>query len=118
MIFFLSQKMWILKFLSQCFLIFSRITNGGKSTLSQSLHQQIPNSCIVAQDSYFKVHFSVNPVWVIGTSAEKLKTLFIPQDESVVPEDSQGFKQYDSKGAEKPVITLYYCSSYQCYLFR
>lgn len=32
-----------------------RITNGGKSTLSQSLHQQIPNSCIIAQDSYFKV---------------------------------------------------------------
>lgn len=33
-----------------------RITNGGKSTLSQSLHQQIPNSCIIAQDSYFKVY--------------------------------------------------------------
>lgn len=32
-----------------------RMTNGGKSTLSKSLHQQIPNSCIIAQDSYFKV---------------------------------------------------------------
>lgn len=32
------------------------MTNGGKSTLSQSLHQQIPNSCIIAQDSYFKVN--------------------------------------------------------------
>lgn len=46
------------------------ITNGGKSTLSQSLHQQIPNSCIIAQDSYFK-------------------------EDSVVPVDSSGFKQYD-----------------------
>uniref|UniRef100_A0A3Q3X5M8 Uncharacterized protein n=1 Tax=Mola mola TaxID=94237 RepID=A0A3Q3X5M8_MOLML len=46
------------------------MTNGGKSTLAMSLHQQIPNSCIIAQDSYFK-------------------------DESVVPEDSNGFKQYD-----------------------
>ncbi|XP_076587282.1 nicotinamide riboside kinase 1 isoform X2 [Chaetodon auriga] len=46
------------------------MTNGGKSTLSQSLHQQIPNSCIIAQDSYFK-------------------------DDSVVPVDSSGFKQYD-----------------------
>lgn len=46
------------------------MTNGGKSTLSSSLHQQIPNSCIIAQDSYFK-------------------------DDSVVPVDSHGFKQYD-----------------------
>lgn len=35
-----------------------RMTNGGKSTLSKSLHQQIPNSCIIAQDSYFKVDCS------------------------------------------------------------
>lgn len=46
------------------------MTNGGKSTLAQSLHQQIPNSCIIAQDSYFK-------------------------DDSVVPVDSHGFKLYD-----------------------
>ncbi|XP_029017683.1 nicotinamide riboside kinase 1 [Betta splendens] len=50
------------------------VTNGGKSTLAQSLQQQIPNSCIIAQDSYFK-------------------------DESVVPEDSNGFKQYDTLDA-------------------
>ncbi|KAE8291843.1 Nicotinamide riboside kinase 1 [Larimichthys crocea] len=50
------------------------MTNGGKSTLAMSLHQQIPNSCIIAQDSYFK-------------------------DESVVPEDSNGFKQYDTLDA-------------------
>nr|XP_046243761.1 nicotinamide riboside kinase 1 [Scatophagus argus] len=50
------------------------MTNGGKSTLSGSLHQQIPNSCIIAQDSYFK-------------------------DESVVPEDNNGFKQYDTLDA-------------------
>ncbi|XP_040898880.1 nicotinamide riboside kinase 1 isoform X2 [Toxotes jaculatrix] len=46
------------------------MTNGGKSTLSKGLHQQIPNSCIIAQDSYFK-------------------------DDAVVPVDSNGFKQYD-----------------------
>ncbi|XP_061585379.1 nicotinamide riboside kinase 1 [Cololabis saira] len=46
------------------------MTNGGKSTLSKSLHQLIPNSCIIAQDSYFK-------------------------DDAVVPVDSNGFKQYD-----------------------
>ncbi|XP_033474518.1 nicotinamide riboside kinase 1 [Epinephelus lanceolatus] len=46
------------------------MTNGGKSTLATSLHQQIPNSCVIAQDSYFK-------------------------DDSVVPVDSNGFKQYD-----------------------
>lgn len=46
------------------------MTNGGKSTLSRSLHQRIPNSCIIAQDSYFK-------------------------DDSVIPVDSNGFKQYD-----------------------
>ncbi|KAK9522945.1 hypothetical protein VZT92_019381 [Zoarces viviparus] len=48
----------------------SGMTNGGKSTLSKSLHQQIPNSCLIAQDSYFK-------------------------DDSVIPVDSNGFKQYD-----------------------
>uniref|UniRef100_A0A3P8WSY6 Nicotinamide riboside kinase 1 n=1 Tax=Cynoglossus semilaevis TaxID=244447 RepID=A0A3P8WSY6_CYNSE len=35
------------------------MTNGGKSTLARRLHQQIPNSCIIAQDTYFKVVFSV-----------------------------------------------------------
>ncbi|XP_068616960.1 nicotinamide riboside kinase 1 isoform X2 [Brachionichthys hirsutus] len=46
------------------------VTNGGKSTLSGHLHQQIPNSCIIEQDYYFK-------------------------DESMVPADSNGFLQYD-----------------------
>ncbi|XP_034026495.1 nicotinamide riboside kinase 1 [Thalassophryne amazonica] len=46
------------------------VTNGGKSTLSVNLHQKIPNSCIIAQDSFFK-------------------------DDSEVPVDSNGFKQYD-----------------------
>lgn len=32
-----------------------RMTNGGKTTLATSLQEQIPNSCIIAQDSYFKV---------------------------------------------------------------
>ncbi|XP_031583187.1 nicotinamide riboside kinase 1 isoform X1 [Oreochromis aureus] len=46
------------------------MTNGGKTTLATSLQEQIPNSCIIAQDSYFK-------------------------DDSEVPVDSNGFKQYD-----------------------
>ncbi|XP_057686817.1 nicotinamide riboside kinase 1 [Corythoichthys intestinalis] len=46
------------------------MTNGGKSTLSKSLMQKIPNSCIVAQDAFFK-------------------------DDSVVPVNENGFKQYD-----------------------
>ncbi|XP_037535975.1 nicotinamide riboside kinase 1 [Nematolebias whitei] len=50
------------------------VTNGGKTTLSQSLHQLIPTSCIIAQDSYFK-------------------------DDYFVPVDSNGFKQYDTLDA-------------------
>lgn len=50
------------------------MTNGGKSTLAARLHQQIPNSWIVAQDTYFK-------------------------DDSVVPINSNGFKQYDELDA-------------------
>ncbi|XP_068167877.1 nicotinamide riboside kinase 1 isoform X2 [Antennarius striatus] len=46
------------------------VTNGGKSTLSGHLHQQISNSCVIEQDSYFK-------------------------DESMVSVDSSGFQQYD-----------------------
>ncbi|XP_048839276.1 nicotinamide riboside kinase 1-like isoform X2 [Brienomyrus brachyistius] len=46
------------------------ITNGGKSTLATSLHARIPNSCLIAQDTFFK-------------------------DNSLVPVDSRGFKQYD-----------------------
>ncbi|KAM4745955.1 nicotinamide riboside kinase 1 isoform 3-T3 [Anableps anableps] len=61
------------------------VTNGGKSTLSQFLHQKIHNSCIIAQDSYFK-------------------------DDSVVPADSNGFKQYDTLDAlhmEKMIKEVY-----------
>ncbi|XP_077378002.1 nicotinamide riboside kinase 1 [Festucalex cinctus] len=50
------------------------MTNGGKTTLSRSLKEKIPNSCIIAQDSFFK-------------------------DDSVVPVDSNGFKQYDTLDA-------------------
>ncbi|KAM8866117.1 nicotinamide riboside kinase 1 [Synchiropus picturatus] len=46
------------------------MTNGGKSTLARSLQQQIPNSCVIAQDTFFK-------------------------DDIVVPVDGRGFKQYD-----------------------
>uniref|UniRef100_A0A3Q2PWQ0 Nicotinamide riboside kinase 1 n=1 Tax=Fundulus heteroclitus TaxID=8078 RepID=A0A3Q2PWQ0_FUNHE len=50
------------------------VTNGGKSTLSQLLHQKLHNSCIIPQDSYFK-------------------------DDCFVPVDSNGFKQYDTLDA-------------------
>ncbi|XP_017540377.1 nicotinamide riboside kinase 1-like isoform X1 [Pygocentrus nattereri] len=50
------------------------MTNGGKSTLSRSLQGIVPNSCILSQDSFFK-------------------------DDSVVPVDSHGFKQYDTLDA-------------------
>ncbi|CAL1615588.1 unnamed protein product [Knipowitschia caucasica] len=46
------------------------MTNGGKSTLAVRMHQHIPNSCLISQDEYFK-------------------------EDSVVPVDSNGFKQYD-----------------------
>ncbi|XP_072561505.1 nicotinamide riboside kinase 1-like isoform X1 [Paramormyrops kingsleyae] len=46
------------------------VTNGGKSTLAMSLHARIPNSCVIAQDTFFK-------------------------DNSLVPVDSRGFTQYD-----------------------
>ncbi|KAL7861166.1 hypothetical protein AOLI_G00175150 [Acnodon oligacanthus] len=50
------------------------MTNGGKSTLSRSLQGIVPNSCLLSQDSFFK-------------------------DDSVVPVDSHGFKQYDTLDA-------------------
>ncbi|XP_061529379.1 nicotinamide riboside kinase 1 isoform X3 [Phycodurus eques] len=50
------------------------MTNGGKSTLSKTLQEKIPTSCIIAQDSFFK-------------------------DDSVVPVDDNGFKQYDTLDA-------------------
>ncbi|XP_077456760.1 nicotinamide riboside kinase 1 [Stigmatopora argus] len=46
------------------------VTNGGKSTLSKGLMEKMPNSCIIEQDKFFK-------------------------DDSVVPVDENGFKQYD-----------------------
>ncbi|XP_072290000.1 nicotinamide riboside kinase 1 [Eucyclogobius newberryi] len=46
------------------------MTNGGKSTLATRLHLQIANSCLIAQDAYFK-------------------------EDSNVPVDSNGFKLYD-----------------------
>ncbi|XP_066498704.1 nicotinamide riboside kinase 1-like isoform X1 [Hoplias malabaricus] len=50
------------------------MTNGGKSTLSRNLQNILPNSCIISQDSFFK-------------------------EDSVVPVDSRGFKQYDTLDA-------------------
>ncbi|XP_067231320.1 uncharacterized protein [Chanodichthys erythropterus] len=46
-------------------------TNGGKTTLSKSLQELLCNSCVISQDNFFK-------------------------DDSVVPTDINGFKQYDS----------------------
>lgn len=100
-----------------------RMTNGGKSTLSRSLHQQIPNSCIIAQDSYFKVDCeaffkSHHCFWHFSQFCRKFESLsdhsgcsFL-QDDSVVPEDSRGFKQYDSKEPRKCNCVKYYCVKY------
>ncbi|XP_028658193.1 nicotinamide riboside kinase 1-like isoform X2 [Erpetoichthys calabaricus] len=48
----------------------SGITNGGKTTLANRLHQCLPNSFLLCQDAFFK-------------------------DDSLVAVDSRGFKQYD-----------------------
>ncbi|KAL1278301.1 hypothetical protein QQF64_024974 [Cirrhinus molitorella] len=50
------------------------VTNGGKTTLSKSLHKLLHNSCVVSQDNFFK-------------------------DDSVVPADNNGFKEYDTLDA-------------------
>lgn len=34
------------------------MTNGGKSTLSEALQEQLPNSCIISQDAFFKVAYT------------------------------------------------------------
>ncbi|XP_055463638.1 nicotinamide riboside kinase 2 [Psammomys obesus] len=46
------------------------VTNGGKTTLTNSLHKALPNCCVIHQDDFFK-----------------------PQDQIAVGED--GFKQWD-----------------------
>ncbi|KAG7481269.1 hypothetical protein MATL_G00064620 [Megalops atlanticus] len=46
------------------------ITNGGKTTLARSIQEHIPNSCVIAQDAFFK-------------------------EDYMVAIDSNGFKQYD-----------------------
>ncbi|XP_005405953.1 PREDICTED: nicotinamide riboside kinase 2 isoform X4 [Chinchilla lanigera] len=48
------------------------VTNGGKTTLTNSLRKALPNCCVIHQDDFFK-----------------------PQDQIAVGED--GFKQWDSK---------------------
>uniref|UniRef100_A0A8C2I4B8 Nicotinamide riboside kinase 1 n=1 Tax=Cyprinus carpio TaxID=7962 RepID=A0A8C2I4B8_CYPCA len=50
------------------------MTNGGKTTLSKSLQEHLQNSCVISQDNFFK-------------------------DDSVVPADVNGFKQYDTLDA-------------------
>ncbi|XP_052404063.1 nicotinamide riboside kinase 1 [Carassius gibelio] len=50
------------------------MTNGGKTTLSKSLQELLQNSCVISQDNFFK-------------------------DDSVVPVDVNGFKQYDTLDA-------------------
>ncbi|XP_070993173.1 nicotinamide riboside kinase 1 isoform X2 [Oncorhynchus clarkii lewisi] len=101
-----------------------RMTNGGKSTMSSSLHLRIPNSCIIAQDAFFKVlsllllspqfnFFMVlslmspqfNFFMVLSLMSPQFNffmvlSLMSPQfnffkDDSVIAVDSNGFKQYD-----------------------
>ncbi|XP_059413291.1 nicotinamide riboside kinase 1-like [Carassius carassius] len=50
------------------------MTNGGKTTLSKSLQELLQNSCVISQDNFFK-------------------------DDSLVPVDVNGFKQYDTLDA-------------------
>lgn len=57
-----------------CIIGIGGMTNGGKSTLSRALQERLANSCIIAQDAFFK-------------------------DDSVVPVDGHGFKQYDMLSA-------------------
>ncbi|XP_021476736.2 alpha-1-antitrypsin isoform X2 [Oncorhynchus mykiss] len=88
-----------------------RMTNGGKSTMSSSLHLRIPNSCIIAQDAFFKVlsllllspqfnFFMVLSLMSPQFNFFKVLSLMSPQfnffkDDSVIAVDSNGFKQYD-----------------------
>ncbi|XP_031790732.1 nicotinamide riboside kinase 2 isoform X5 [Piliocolobus tephrosceles] len=51
------------------------MTNGGKTTLTNSLLRALPNCCVIHQDDFFKA------------------PLFQPQDQIAVGED--GFKQWD-----------------------
>uniref|UniRef100_A0A2K5IEI8 Nicotinamide riboside kinase 2 n=1 Tax=Colobus angolensis palliatus TaxID=336983 RepID=A0A2K5IEI8_COLAP len=57
------------------------MTNGGKTTLTNSLLRALPNCCVIHQDDFFKA------------------PLFQPQDQIAVGED--GFKQWD------PLVDLY-----------
>ncbi|XP_058626310.1 nicotinamide riboside kinase 1 isoform X3 [Onychostoma macrolepis] len=50
------------------------MTNGGKTTLSKGLQELLRNSLVISQDNFFK-------------------------DDSVVPADVNGFKQYDTLDA-------------------
>ncbi|XP_043091828.1 nicotinamide riboside kinase 1-like [Puntigrus tetrazona] len=50
------------------------MTNGGKTTLSKNLQELLHNSLVISQDNFFK-------------------------DDSVVPADVNGFKQYDTLDA-------------------
>lgn len=50
------------------------MTNGGKTTLSKSLQELLPNSCVISQDNFFK-------------------------DDSEVPAVIRGFKEYDTLDA-------------------
>ncbi|XP_057564232.1 nicotinamide riboside kinase 2 isoform X2 [Hippopotamus amphibius kiboko] len=55
------------------------MTNGGKTTLTNSLLKALPNCCVIHQDDFFKP-----AAWA---------PLFQPQDQIAVGED--GFKQWD-----------------------
>ncbi|XP_012501650.1 PREDICTED: nicotinamide riboside kinase 2 isoform X1 [Propithecus coquereli] len=60
------------------------VTNGGKTTLTNSLFKALPNCCVIHQDDFFK-----EP----ALSLRSRPLLFQPQDQIAVGED--GFKQWD-----------------------
>lgn len=84
------------------------MTNGGKTTLSTNLQEVLPNSCVISQDVFFKVprplckkvmFLCYVMSYVSNTYLTCLYYMYVllSQDDSMVPVDSNGFKQYDSK---------------------
>ncbi|XP_023368414.1 nicotinamide riboside kinase 2 isoform X1 [Otolemur garnettii] len=59
------------------------VTNGGKTTLTNSLLKVLPNCCVIHQDDFFKEQ----------ALSQIRAPLFQPQDQIAVGED--GFKQWD-----------------------
>lgn len=62
----------------------SSVTNGGKTTLTNSLLKVLPNCCVIHQDDFFKVADWGAGVWGIWGTAFSL-ALLCPGDQSPTP---------------------------------